>query len=244
MTTGIVVGMPLYRSIPATFFTHWLTMDKTPVRATVSVQGVYLTHAMTKLVNLALEHDGWDKLVILESDVIPPLGAFNRVAEYQADKHVVGPVMFQHVPPYTAMVFGPDPDPAGTVKPFGPDIIKQIVENPALYACSAVSFGFTTIHRTLLENWDKSVPMFQHSNDVSHDVYFATEAKKQGFGVYVDSSLVCDHLSEIPVSYPQNQAFSAIYGEQVPLETAMRLERPATPADSVLVTWEEKDAAD
>jgi len=244
MTTGIVVGMPLYRSIPATFFTHWLSMDKTNVKATVTVQGVYLTHAMTKLVNLALEHDDWDKLVIMEHDVIPPLGAFNRVAEYTESRHIVGPVLFQHVPPYTSMVFGPDPDPKGTVKPFGPDIIKQIVENPALYECHAVSFGFTTIQREVLENWDKSVPMFQHSNDVSHDVYFATEAKKQGFGVYVDSSLVCDHLSEIPVSYPQNQAFSAIYGEQVPLETAMRLERPATPADSVLVTWEEKDAAD
>ena len=241
MTTGIVVGMPLYRSIPATFFTHWLSMDKTNVKATVTVQGVYLTHAMTKLVNLALEHDGWDKLVILESDVIPPLGAFNRVAEYKDDKHIVGPVMFQHVPPYTAMVFGPDPDPAGTVKPFGPDIIKQIVENPALYACNAVSFGFTTIHRTLLENWDKSIPMFVHDNDTSHDVYFCEQATKQGFGVYVDSTLTCDHLSEAPIAYPQNQAFNAVYGDQMPLETAMRLQQLVPPADSVLVTWDGKE---
>ena len=224
MTKGIVVGMPLYRSVPATWFTHWLSMDKTLVRATVTVQGVYLTHAMTKLVNLALEHDDWDKLVIMEHDVIPPLGAFNRVAEYTESRHIVGPVMFQHVPPYTSMIFGPDPDPKGTVKPFGPDIIKQIVENPALYECHAVSFGFTTIRREVLENWDKSIPMFQHDNTTSHDVYFGEMARRQGFGVYVDSTLTCDHLSEAPISFPHNQSFNAMYGDKPPLDTAMELQ--------------------
>ena len=221
---GIVVGIPLYKSVPATFFTHWLSMDKTNVKATVTVQGVYLTHAMTKLVNLALEHDDWDKLVIMEHDVIPPLGAFNRVAEYTETRHIVGPVMFQHVPPYTSMVFGPDPDPKGTVKPFGPDIIKQIVENPALYECHAVSFGFTTIRREVLENWDKTIPMFRHTDDTSHDVYFGEMARKQGFGVYVDSTLTCDHLSEAPIAFPHNQSFHSIYGDAAPIDTTMKLQ--------------------
>jgi hypothetical protein len=104
-----------------------------------------------------------------------------------------------------------------------------------------VSFGFTTIHRTLLENWDKSIPMFVHDNTTSHDVYFAEMATKQGFGVYVDSTLVCDHLSEIPISYPQNQAFNTLYADQVPLETAMRLQ--FAPADSVMVTWDGEETA-
>ncbi len=207
----IVVGIPLYRSLPATFFAHWLRMDKTKVAATVTVEGVYLTHAMTTLVCMALDHDDWDRLVIMEHDVIPPVGAFERIAEYGPDKHIVGPLMFQHVPPYTAMVFGEDPDPEGTVLPFGPDIVKQVAETPALYACSAVSFGFTAIHRDVLERWDADIPMFVHDNDTSHDVYFCSRAREQGFGVFVDSTLLCDHLTEMPININHNQGWAAAH---------------------------------
>lgn len=208
---NLIVALPLYKQVPASFFTHWLTMDKTPVKANITVEGVYLPHAMHKLVSMAMDHadEAWDRLVILEHDVIPPRDAFVRMASYGPDKHIVGPVCFQHIPPYTAMIFGPDNSPGGTVKPFGPDIVAQIVDYPALYECSSVAMGCTAIHRDVLENWDKDVEMFKQDNITSHDVHFCLAAKEQGFGVFVDSHLTCDHLSEMPINFLHNQAFEA-----------------------------------
>jgi hypothetical protein len=208
---SLIVGFPLYKSVPATFFTRWLSMDKAMVEATVVTDGVYVTQAMSRLVSMALEHGDrpWDRLVIMEHDMIPPLDAFNRIASYSSKYHVVGPVCFQHVPPYVPMVFGSKPDDPDDVLPFGADIMKQLVETPALYACSAVSLGFTSIHRDVLTNWDSKIPMFVHDNETSHDVYFSEQARKQGFDVFVDSTLVCDHLSEMPIGYLHNQQWAA-----------------------------------
>lgn len=206
---NIIVGFPLYKSVPAAFFAQWLCLDLSHVRATAVTNGVYITDAMQVLVDYALDRaDNWDRLVILEHDMIVPAEAFNRISTYQSDKHIVGSVYFQHTAPHHATVFGPKPNGGpNDILPFGPDIIQKITDTPALYECSAVGFGLTTIHRSVLEDWDPDVPMFQRVKDYSHDTYFCELARKQGFKIYVDSSIVCEHITEAAVGLPHNQSY-------------------------------------
>jgi hypothetical protein len=84
--------------------------------------------------------------------------------------------------------------------------------------------GFTAIHRDVLENWDSDVPMWRtHPN--SHDIHFCRMARQQGFGVYVDSAIVCDHITESVVSYAHNQAMASM-DEQLRVADLVSSSRP------------------
>ena len=207
---NILLALPLYRTVPAKWVCHMLTMDQRAVAGYVYSEGAYLTLTMELIVKRALEFEGpWTRLVVVEHDMLPPVSALNRMAAYLPERHIVGSMYFQHTPPFYAVALGPREIGSEELVPFGPDVVKKIVEEPALYECSAVGMGFTAIHRDVLENWDPDIPMWRtHPN--SHDIHFCREARRQNFGVYVDSAIVCDHITESVVSYAHNQAMSEL----------------------------------
>jgi hypothetical protein len=155
----------------------------------------------------------WERLVVMEHDMIPPEDALTRMASYGPDKHIVCAMYFQHYPPHLANAMGLGED--GRVAPLGPDVIKVMAETPALYEVAAVGMGFTAIHRDVLEQWDKSVPMFQTDGDMSHDVWFCRRAQEQGFNVFVDSAIQADHLTEAAIGLNHNQQMTSYYRQLV-----------------------------
>jgi hypothetical protein len=201
----LMVAFPLYHQVPAKWFSHWLNMDRADVMGTSTVDGVYITSAMDMLVSSALEHDGWDRLVIYEADMLPPLDALCRAARYAPECDVVGSMYFRHEPPHNAVVYVED-RPSRSYDPITAATVKAWCDDPGVYRCDAVGFGFTTIGRRLLENWDPDVPMFSLDNTFgSHDLWFCHHARWQGFGVFVDSGVCCGHLTLAPVTLIDNQ---------------------------------------
>jgi hypothetical protein len=201
---NLVVGFPLYRQMPATFFAHWMHMDQSQVRAAITVNGAYLTVAMDLMVEKALAIDNWDRLLVFEHDVIPAKNALNRVASYSPEQAVVGSMIFGHDPPHTAMVYIEQPD--GAFDPITPDTVRNWCADPMLYRCDATGFGFTSIARHVLKDWPADVPMFSTSKGIgSHDLWFCHHARQAGHHVFVDSGIVCEHLTEIPIGLSHNQ---------------------------------------
>jgi hypothetical protein len=172
-------------------------MDRGAVQGTILVDGAYLTQAMDHIVSNALSQEvDWERLVIYEHDMIPPLDAFNRIAnEYPPDADIVGSFYFRHEPPHNAVVYIQQPD--DSYGPLTSETVKEWTDKPALYAIDAVGFGFTSIHRSVLEDWDKSIPMFSMDETYgSHDLWFCHHAIEQGFNLSVDSGIVCGHLTK------------------------------------------------
>lgn len=203
---NLIMGFPLYHQVPASFFAQWLQMERGPVMGAVVVNGSYITTAMCIIVEKALEHKNWERLVILEHDMIPPLDALDKISKYTPEQAIVGSMYFSHNAPHDAFVYVEDGD-EDHLKPISQDTVKQWCEKPGLYPCKGIGFGLTSISRHVLENWDPNVPMFGMDNYYgSHDLWFCHEARKQGFDVYVDSSIVCQHLTEVPIGFSQNQA--------------------------------------
>lgn len=188
----VAVGFPLYKQIPAPVFTRWLGMDKTPVVATCVVDAVYLPKALGIIVGQALDLPGWERLVIFEQDMIPPHDAFSRVAAHGGD--IVGAVYVGHVKPHEPMVYL---EVEGEFHAVKPDVIAEWVEEPGLYEVHAVGCGFLSIARNVLEDWDPAVPMWKTDDEHfgSQDLWFCHHARKQGFKIFVDSGMVCGHLS-------------------------------------------------
>jgi hypothetical protein len=214
----LIVGFPLYHQVPVNWFSRWLAMEAFNVEATIVINGAYITVAMEMLVAKALQRDNWDRLVIYEHDMVPPVNALTRIAQYQPEHDIVGCMYFKHDPPHHALVYIEEPDTI-TYNPITPMTVKDWCDDPRLYQVDGVGFGFTSIARHVLENWNPDIPMF-HLDHLfgSHDLWFCHQARQQGYRVFVDSGIRCQHLSQIPIGYDDNQqmADTIDYGQVIP----------------------------
>lgn len=214
----LMVAYPLYRHVPAQWVINWFEIDKTMVTGYTATQGVYVTLAWAKLFAAAMRTDTWDRLVIVEADMILPKDAFNRIACYGPEYDIVGSAYFQHQFPYEIMAWHQQ-NPPWYVQITGDEQIAMMDE-PGLYPCDAVGWGLTSVARHVIENWNSDVLMFEpdlaESPVRGHDFIFCERARKQGFKVFVDSGLRCGHLTETAIGFGHSQAALA---ETAGLET-------------------------
>lgn len=202
--SGLVVGFPLYHQVPSSFFTRWLAIDQSPVIGTVTVDGAYLPVSMQTIVDRALDIPDWERLVVFEHDMIAPQDALVRISHYGPEHAVVGSMYFGHQEPHTAVCYIAQPD--GTFSPITPQTVKSWCDDPGLHRCDAVGFGLTSIARHVLEDWNPDIPMFGINDRYgSHDIWFCDKAREQGYDVYIDSGLICDHLTQVPIGISRNQ---------------------------------------
>ena len=203
----LMVGFPMYHTLPVPFFAGWLAMDKSPVMGTTVVNGAYIEIAMTSIVTETLKVEGWDRLVIMEHDMVPSANAFLRMNAYAPEVDVVGSMYFRHEEPYQAVVYVEHSDT--THGAITPQTVKDWCDTPGLYPCDGVGFGLTSMSRRCLEAWDPDIPMFNLDNHYgSHDLWFCHHAREQGFNVSVDSGIVCDHLTQHkPIGLSHNQSY-------------------------------------
>lgn len=205
----ICIAVPLYNWVSSAFFANFVRLHKVEETPVCCVIGVYLPQAMRLLTKQALAIEGWKRLIIVEGDMVLPEDALLRHALHTDP--VVGSLYFQHRLPHQANVMlehpQKGPDHCAHLLPQG---IKHMLDTPALYKVSVVGMGCTSIRRDILEDWDHERwgPIwrneFQDSaaddeftgGEVSHDVRFCQLVRKQGHDVWVDSSIVCDQLTE------------------------------------------------
>jgi hypothetical protein len=206
----IVVAFPLYRQVPVSWFFTWLKMSKLNVAAVVGTEAMYLPMAMAELVNQAFkECPDFDRLVIFEHDMLPPLDGLDRIATYRDEHDIVGCTYFKHDWPHHVMAWMKVQPPF--YSPLTAEVVKEMVDTPALYEVDAVAMGFTAIRREVFERWDRQVPMWDPTPPlVGHDLHFCNEAKKQGFKVWVDSGIGCGHLTLVPIGYGHSQEALAL----------------------------------
>jgi hypothetical protein len=209
----LVVAWPLYRQVPVSWLFNWTQMERrhgVNVVAVVGTEAMYLPMAMHELINQAFkECPDFDRLVVFEHDMIPPVDAFERIAEYRDEHDIVGTMYFKHDWPHHVMAWMQVQPPF--YSPLTAEITKQMVDTPALYEVDAVAMGFTAIRRQVFEQWDRDIPMWDPIPPlIGHDLHFCNEAKKQGFKVWVDSGIGCGHLTLVPIGYPHSQEALAV----------------------------------
>lgn len=203
----LVIALPLYHSVSTEWVRGWLCMDMRHVAHVVAVDGsMYLPQKMETLVAKAFEVcPDFDRLVVMEQDMIAPTDAFERIASYGDEYDIVGSTYFKHEAPHHVMAWMQIDKPR--FSPLTREVVKRLVENPGMYHVDGVAMGLTSIHRRVFTDWDPAVPMWVPTPPmVGHDLHFCNEAKKQGFGIYLDSGLGCGHLTLVPIGYGDSQA--------------------------------------
>jgi hypothetical protein len=221
VTNKILLGFPLYKNIPAKVFGRFLGMNKEHVMGTIMVEGVYIATSMGMMVQRALDIPDWTRLTIFEADMLPPNDALDRVATYGDDMPIVGSMYFSHGTPHHPVVYI---EQEGSFNPVTSQTVRAWCSEPALYSVDAVGMGFTSIARHVLEDWPEDMSMFHSDTQVnsrfpwddpeeaanhigSHDLWFCKQARALGHRVFVDSAVICGHLTETATGYEHNQAF-------------------------------------
>lgn len=201
----IAIAMPTYHSVPTAVFASFLQMDRKdiPVTSTTISSGVYLGAAMRSFLDNLLESgDPFERLLIIEADMILPKDALRRHAEHT--EPIVGSVYFQHGPPFMPIFTAPA-DEVDYHRTFTTGEVKDMLEKPGLYETMNVGFGCTSIRRDVLVDWPNKGPMFGNREgltadgtlvEMGHDVAFCLEARRFGWKSYVDTNIVCGHISD------------------------------------------------
>lgn len=204
----VVVLIPAYTNVSTRFLTNILglvAIHPEPIDFLV-MQSPYVDQSMRHAVADLLEQPDWKRIVVIENDMIAPRDALIKHALHTDD--IVGSVYFQHAPPHEINCMFAEPGDTGRYGHPSAPSTKMMMEKPALWKCDAVGLGFTSIARRVCEDWDANIPMFQTGykheeradsfthGTISHDVHFCVEARRQGFEIYLDTSIQCQHLTE------------------------------------------------
>ncbi len=148
------------------------------------------------LVRERVLHGDYDYLFCLDQDIVPPKDIIERLIKHQ--KEIVTGIYYNN---YTRT----DPNtgqllqrklPVAWVKSLHDinklvTIKKEILESGELIKIDSCGTGCILIHRSILEKikfrWEDDKPGVD-------DVFFCIDALKLGYGIYADTSIVCEHL--------------------------------------------------
>ena len=124
--------------------------------------GPYVTQNMRDAVRELLKDPSWRRLLIVETDMVPPLDALIRHNEHT--EPIVGSAYFTHNPPYSCYAWHATGEDGGTqIISLSDEEMDTMMDNPGTYPVDAVGFGCTSIAREVLEGWPKDRPLFHGS---------------------------------------------------------------------------------
>ena len=144
--------------------------------------------------NLIVEHAleiGYDYIMWIDSDMILPKNTLTTLMSH--DKDIVSGV-YRH-----KLLFGENV----VAKRFVPDkkdryedlTIKEVVESDGLIEVDGVGFGCVLTKVDIFRHIKK--PWFWYSTAMGEDIYFCRKAQKAGYKVFLDTSILCDHIGTV-----------------------------------------------
>lgn len=213
----IAIGVPAYTNVSTAFFLNFsqILCNYAAVSGwnppMVVGRGPYPQQNMRMIWGVLREQPEWERLVIVETDMILQREAILKHALHTDP--VVGSLYFQHAPPFYANVMLADPaHPEKGYAHLTARGTKHMIDNPALYKADIVSFGCTSIRRDVLEKWPDGTAIFANEyshehhdewsgGEVSHDIYFCRELAKwwdceAEWPIWLDTTIVSNHLTE------------------------------------------------
>jgi len=192
----ILVAIPMAEDCRHEFFkSFYAAIALMPEQGNVIVETTKwanTVNARNSLVKSFLKGD-CTHLFFMDSDMEFPPNTLSRLLEH--DKYIVAGFYTRKLPPFASVIFKGDMDDWTTWNPTTEDRLQK---------CSAVGTGCMLIKRNVLETMEW--PWFSYEKDLqgkekymSEDVVFCINAKKNGFDIWVDPTLMCGHVGNFVI---------------------------------------------
>lgn len=189
----ILIAVPTAKNIEADTFKSIYDLE-VPAGYDVDFQYFY-GYNVEQVRNLIAHYtiqNGYDYLFGVDSDIILPKDCLSKMIVH--DKDIVTGVYIQRIPgTHTIEVYGVPPQGGMVHIPY--DDLKR---HHGLVEVAGCGFGCVLVKRHVLEGIE--YPHFQyksaihHKDTVSEDVYFCMKARDNGFRVWCDTTILCDHI--------------------------------------------------
>ena len=215
---------PLLIAIPAgpvtfsEFQSYWWTLQRPPDGYRV-VEGIgpYVAMNMRNIVAAALRDPTWERLLVVENDMIPEPDMLLRHAAHTAP--VVGSVYTQHRPPFDLNCTVTAAN--GLHRRLSVAEVREQVawRDPWLMPVKSVGLGCTSIARSVFEAWPADLPFFRNqwtaaphiqenaAGEISHDAWFCEQLEAQGIPMVMDTGIRLRQLTVVQIGLAQHAQF-------------------------------------
>lgn len=196
---NVLVGVPLGNSVRAEFFrSFWPAIQLMPDEGHVTLEYTkYMNtpNARNELVRRCLDGD-YSHLFFMDSDMSFPSYALSRLLAH--DKDMIGGIYTVKTPPFNSIVFVDETLGEKEWTSWNPKTME-------LKECAAIGTGCLLVKREVLESMEW--PWFEYRPDpegkhkfMSEDVVFCIEARKKGFEIWCDPTIMCGHMGNIQIT--------------------------------------------
>jgi glycosyltransferase involved in cell wall biosynthesis len=187
-TPSVLVGILTRGIVPTRWACGYRDLNIPPGGKPIFLSGMPFDHARNEACKAALA-GGYKWLFFLDDDVIPPPDAIEKLARHELD--IVSGLYYRRHVPVEPVALRNVPGGRQYVRDFKPGDVVEV---------DVVGAGCLLIHRRVLEAVPK--PWFEwlcdredlpKSQQISEDYAFCEKAKRNGFRIYLDTSVQCDH---------------------------------------------------
>jgi len=186
----ILVAVPTYRYIEPETFKSIYDLD-VPTGFELDFKpfvGDQIDKIRNSIAQCAKEYD---YLLSVDSDIVLPRDSLRKMIE--ADKPIVSGLYIQRIPnTHTLEIYGVNN--IGGVSNIPYELLKDL----GLVEVAGCGFGCclvkSEVFRTLVYPHFEYHVALDHKNTVSEDVDFCIKARNHGFGVWADTTILCEHI--------------------------------------------------
>lgn len=202
----LMLGICAGEHVPASFIREfWMLMHPDPLPLAMA-DGIFVQRNRNRIVKSALETQGWDRLLFVDTDMLFTPG-LREIAESWEDP-IVGALYFRRRwPDYNPVPgYRSDEKSYPMYQAMAPHDVERVLKEPGLHPVDILGTGCMGIRRDVLEMWaEEYMPWFQmmHSADgqiqIGEDVMFCQHAVEQGIELKLDSRVQCGHQGTITI---------------------------------------------
>lgn len=192
-----LIAIPCMDTVYTAFAENLLAMEKPP-ETSISFRTNSLVYDSRNLLSLTALNGGYDNVLWLDSDVIPPRDTLVRM-QYHATTHdMVSGLYFKRTMPTSPVIYRrlepPEPDGNGRFT----NRIEDYTDYPrieSLFPVAGCGFGCVMTSTALLRTvWDKFGPPFTPFPWAGEDISFCYRVNQSGTQIFCDNSIRCGHV--------------------------------------------------
>jgi glycosyltransferase involved in cell wall biosynthesis len=152
----------------------------------LQVSGADVDYARNLLVEKALG----DYIFFLDDDTLPPINAITKLKECNQD--IVSGLYFSKQEPHFPQIFYKNKEKNELYDTIGDYQKDQLIEVDACGAgCLLIK---KEVFKKIKQPYFNYIPSGEKTNRKGEDYYFCEQAKKAGYKIYCDTSIICGHL--------------------------------------------------
>lgn len=191
----IVTIIPAGPTIPPKVYLSHLNLQHPPNQPVVrfAAEGYEVGQAYSQMIENVINHpelSKWEYILTLEHDNLPPADGLIRLMQRLEDNPKLSAVSgLYYTKGYSgvAQIWGDPNDPVLNFRPMPPD------PNGGLVECCGTGMGFTLFRMSMFKDKNLRRPWFETRDGHTQDLWFWSDARKNGHRCAVDCSVKVGH---------------------------------------------------